>query len=300
MTGVQTCALPISWLTDCGLTMVHASPGVGKTFYLLGLSAAITRKELPEDFCGWKIKKGAGVLFVDGEMNPSVMQNRLAKIEAAYPNNPESKKNSLSLLSCMNFSRQTGKTINFSNVDCRNEFTKIIARHPAKIIILDNIVSLMSTKDENDAGAWSVINQWLLYFRAIGKSVIIVHHSSKRGTQRGTSHRSDNLDTIIKLESREDGVTVKFEKHRNFGGDEAVPIHIDFHIDDSMAIFTRSENSDVDKVKRDRFILKMHKKGRSQKHIIRKVEKVTGKKLSPGRISQIIAEMKKKEQNANA
>jgi hypothetical protein len=287
------------WLTDCGLTMVHAAAGVGKTFFLLGLSAAITRKKLPEDFCGWKIEKGAGVLFVDGEMPSTTMQSRLAKVEKAYPDTSASNKNSLSILSCMNYTQQTGKMINLSNEDCRNELTEIIVRHPAKIIILDNIVSLMTTKDENDAGAWSVINQWLVQLRFMRKSVIIVHHSSKHGGQRGTSHRTDNLDTVIKLHRREnDGVTVEFEKHRHFGVDEASPVHIDFHIDDNMAVFTRSESSDVDMAKRDKFIFKMHKKRRSYERIIKVIEKKYGQKLTKGRISQIVAEMKKKEQNA--
>jgi hypothetical protein len=97
----------------------------------------------------------------------------------------------------------------------------------------------------NSAGAWSVINQWLLYLRSMGKSVIIVHHNSKRGTQRGTSHRSDNLDTIINLnEAGDNGLRVAFEKHRNFGSMEAKPVDIDFKIDDRMAMFARAEHED--------------------------------------------------------
>jgi hypothetical protein len=283
------------WLNDCGLTMIHASPGVGKTYFLLGLSAAITRKKLPVDFCGWHIKKGASVLFVDGEMPSCAMQSRLAKVEAAHPNNPASKRNPLTLFSSMHYIRQTDKMINFSNAECRSEFSKYLRNHPAKIIILDNIVSLMTTKDENDAGAWSVINQWLLSLRGMGKSVIIVHHSSKHGTQRGTSHRTDNLDTIIKLSKTDGGIKAVFEKHRNFGGDEASSVYIDFNIDDTMAVFTKSENDDVDIAKRDRLIFKMSKKGRSQEYIIKKIKAKFGQELSKGRISQIVKRMKVEE-----
>jgi len=102
------------WLIDCGLTMVHSAPGVGKTFFLLGLSAAITRRELPDDFCGWTIKRGAGVIFVDGEMPPAITQSRLAKVLAGFPNNSASKKRRLWLLSGMNYSRQTGKILIYS------------------------------------------------------------------------------------------------------------------------------------------------------------------------------------------
>lgn len=278
------------WLTDCQLTMIHSAPGVGKTFFLLGMSAAITRKKLPEDFCGWKIRKGAGVLFVDGEMPSTIMQERLGKVEAAYPNNPASKENRLWLLSGAHLSRDTGKAINFSDEYWRKHFSKIAAHHPAKIIILDNIVSLMSTKDENDAGAWSVINRWLLYLRSIGKSVIIVHHSSKHGQQRGTSHRSDNLDTILKLDKQgEDVIKVSFEKHRNFGSAEASPIHIDFQVDKDKAVFTRQESDEFELEERNQEILAMHKAGKSNKEITEHFG------LSKGRISQILSEMEEEE-----
>ncbi len=195
------------------------------------------------------------------------------------------------MLSCMHYARQTGKIINFSDEYCRNVFSKIVAKHTAKIIILDNIVSLMSTKDENDAGAWSVINKWLLYLRGIGKSVIIVHHSSKHGTQRGTSHRSDNLDTILKLTSRgEDGFTVHFEKHRNFGGAEAAPVFIDFQVDEHKAVFTRRESEDFELEERNQEIWQMHKAGKSNKEIAEHFG------LSKGRVSQIIKEMKEDEE----
>lgn len=150
---------------------------------------------------------------------------------------------------------------------------------------MDNIVSLMSTKDENDAGAWSEINQWLVDLRTIGKSVIIVHHSSKHGGQRGTSHRCDNLDTIIKLDNHDDGVTVKFEKHRNFGGDEAVPVHIDFEIDDDKAVFARGQSSQVQMQERDQEIIAMIEAGKPQKEIADELG------ISKGRVSQIKKDM---------
>ena len=279
------------WLTDCQLTMIHAAPGVGKTNFLLGISTAITRKKLPMDFCGWKIKKGAGVLYVDGEMSAPHMQERLAKLEAAYPNNPTSKKNKLWLLSGAHLSRRTGKAINFSEEYWRDYFFKIVANHRAKIVILDNIVSLMSMKDENDAGEWSVINQWLLSMRAIGKSIIFVHHSSKKGTQRGTSHRSDNLDTILQLKIRiDEGFTVYFEKHRNFSYAEAAPVHIDCQFGKDKVVFTRHESEDIELEERNQEIWEMYKKGKSNKEIAEKYG------LSKGRISQIIKEMEEDDE----
>jgi putative DNA primase/helicase len=275
------------WLEDCGLTMIHSAPGVGKTLFLLGMSVAITRRKPPRDFCDWKIKCGVGVLYVDAEMPSPHMQKRLAELEAAYPNNPESKKNKLWLLSGAHLSRCTGKAINLSDEYWRDLLFNIIADHPAKVIILDNIVSLISMKDENDAGAWSVINQWLLRLRAMGKSIIFVHHSSKKNKQRGTSHRSDNLDTILRLDRiGQDGFTVSFEKHRNFHGAETKPVNINFKNDKNSVLFTRQESDKAEQKDRNLEIWKMHKAGTSHKDIAKKYG------ISEGRISQIVLKMK--------
>ena len=107
-----------------------------------------------------------------------------------------------------------------------------------------------------------------------------------------------NLKDCVAKADKEYGVTAKFEKHRNFGGDEASPVHIDINIDDNMAVFTESENSDVDMEKRDRFIYKLFKKGRRYDYIIKKIKKKTGQKLSRGRISQIVVAMKKMEEKS--
>ena len=45
----------------------------------------------------------------------------------------------------------------------------------------------------------AVANEWILYLRAKGKSVIFVHHAGKNGKQRGSSRREDVLDTVIFL-----------------------------------------------------------------------------------------------------
>jgi len=280
------------WLEDCGVTMIHSAPGTGKTLFLLAMCVAITRKKLPDDFCGWKIKLGAGVLYIDAEMPAPHMQKRLAKLEAAYSNNPESKKNKLWLLSGAQLSRLTGKTLNLSDEYWRELLFKIMADHPAKVIILDNIVSLTSMKDENDASAWSVINHWLLRLRAMGKSVIFVHHSGKKNQQRGTSHRMDNIDQALRLKARGDeGFTVHFEKKREFGGIEAAPVEIHIEFDNDKIFFSRQESDKTEQKDRNQEIGKLYKSGKPQKEIAKHFG------LTPGSISQIIKKMKKEIKN---
>ena len=55
-----------------------------------------------------------------------------------------------------------------------------------------------------------------------------IHHSGKNGSQRGTSAREDELDTVIKLQHAKDyraehgcEFEIIFEKNRGFEGDDA-------------------------------------------------------------------------------
>lgn len=72
--------------------------------------------------------------------------------------------------------------------------------------MLDNLSSLFRGVEENSADDWEVILAWLLKCRRYGISVVIIHHSGKDGSQRGTSRREDAAAWSIKLDAvgRED------------------------------------------------------------------------------------------------
>ncbi|OGT51934.1 MAG: hypothetical protein A3E84_03815 [Gammaproteobacteria bacterium RIFCSPHIGHO2_12_FULL_42_13] len=98
------------------------------------------------------------------------------------------------------------------------------------LIIIDNISCLAPSIKENDASDWAVLQTWILMLRSNGKSVLLVHHSGKGGTQRGTSKKEDVLDTVIFLERPNDyeasqgaRLIVRYEKNRGFFGDDAKP-----------------------------------------------------------------------------
>ena len=93
----------------------------------------------------------------------------------------------------------------------------------ADLIFLDNLSCLLWSGRENDADSWSVMQLWLLRLRAAGKSIVMLHHSGKNGSSRGTSRRHDVLDTVIKLDrpfnyTQQEGAKfeLSFEKTRIF------------------------------------------------------------------------------------
>ncbi|MCR4269155.1 AAA family ATPase [Nitratireductor sp. ZSWI3] len=71
-------------------------------------------------------------------------------------------------------------------------------RKPA-LIIIDNLSSMRMGVEENDNSALDLILLWLLSLRHKGYAILLVHHASKSGDQRGASRLEDLLDTTIKL-----------------------------------------------------------------------------------------------------
>ena len=69
----------------------------------------------------------------------------------------------------------------------------------AKLVVLDNLSSLVRSGRENEADTWQPVQDFLLRLRRKGVSVLLIHHAGKGGQQRGTSRREDVLDTVISL-----------------------------------------------------------------------------------------------------
>ena len=202
------------WLPTQGLAMIYAPRGVGKTHIALGIAYAVASNT---PFLGWQSMKARGVLYLDGEMPATLMQQRLAalvKAELLAPFNlitPDLQKNAMPDLA--SYKDQAMIEPYLENID---------------LIIVDNISTLCRHTKENEADSWAPVQEWALKMRASGKSVLFIHHAGKGGNQRGTSKREDILDTVIVLKRPEnykakDGAVfeIHFEKARGFLGQDA-------------------------------------------------------------------------------
>ncbi len=178
-------------------------------------------------FLHWKAETPHGVLYVDGEMPASILQERLARIvlmngDTSIPGKlriitPDLQKHGMPDLAT-------------------NEGQEIIERYidaDIDLIILDNISCLAPSIKENDASDWAPLQTWILKLRTKDKSVLLIHHSGKGGAQRGTSKKENVLDTVIFLERPKDyesnpgaRFNVKFEKNRGFFGEDAKPFEV--------------------------------------------------------------------------
>ena len=54
-------------------------------------------------------------------------------------------------------------------------------RYSAKLLILDNLSSLVRSGEGNDVDSWQPVQDFLLWLRRKGVSVLSIHHSDKGG-----------------------------------------------------------------------------------------------------------------------
>src|SRR3990167_5301822 len=205
------------WLPVQGLTMIYAPRGIGKTHVALGIAYAVANGST---FLNWQAPKPRGVLYLDGEMPATLMQERLRAL--------------------MKDQQQKSKALfQLLTPDLQNGAMPDLATHKGQemlepylkdidLIIVDNISTLCRNSKENEADSWIPVQDWALKQRAAGKSILFIHHAGKGGNQRGTSKREDILDTVIALKrpddySPKDGAVfqIQFEKARGFLGNDA-------------------------------------------------------------------------------
>ena len=204
------------WLLTQSLSMIYSWRGVGKTHVALGIAYAIASGG---SFLGWKAGKARKVLYIDGEMPGSALQDRLAAIVAASEVQPAP-----GMLNIVTPDLQPGAMPDLATREGQDAINGVIG--DVEVVILDNLSCLArGSGRENDAESWLAVAEWALAMRAQGRSVVFIHHSGKSGTQRGTSKREDLLDTVICLKrpcdyNPADGAVfeIHYEKARNLLG----------------------------------------------------------------------------------
>ena len=221
------------FLPERGLIEIYARTGVGKTTFALALALAAASGQ---SFFNWRVKKPWKVLYVDGEMAAREMQDRIHAASKYFKQDPKT-------IFDLRFISRDLETKGLPDIgDLTGQAWFESDLQWADLIFFDNISCLWWTGRENDADAWSIIQQWLLKLRAAGKSVVMLHHSGKNGSSRGSSRRHDVLDTVVKLERpydhlQKDGAKfeVHFEKSRGFVGNAAQPVGLVHTLSDGVS-----------------------------------------------------------------
>ncbi|MBT4448579.1 MAG: AAA family ATPase [Gammaproteobacteria bacterium] len=210
------------WFPSQGLVMLYAKTGVGKTHIALEIAYQLS---IGGSVFNWNIPKAMNTLYIDGEMPANAMQQRIASIATASQQEPIKK------FTVLNQDLIEGIMPDIGTIEGQKELEHLT--NETDLIIVDNISTLCRTGAENKADDWMLIQQWALRLRSQGKSVLFVHHAGKGGDQRGTSKRSDVLDTVMELKHPSDyehsqgaRFEIHFQKARGCMGDDIKPIEV--------------------------------------------------------------------------
>ena len=216
-------------LPEKGLAMLYAPRGMGKTYLALAMAHAVATGG---GILRWRATAPHSVLYIDGEMPLSLLQERMAAIVGAGQP-PET----FRLLAA---DHHDGGLLNLATPAGQQAIEPLLGG--VSLLVLDNISTLASAARDNDAESWSPVQEWILRLRRQGMSVLFVHHAGKGGQQRGTSRREDVLDTVIALRKPTDSkpadgarFEVHYEKARGLFGNAAKPFEASLEIVDGVA-----------------------------------------------------------------
>jgi putative DNA primase/helicase len=169
------------------LGLVFGWRGTGKSTFMLALALAMATGA---EFLGFLARKPAKVILLDGEMDLHSMQNRVRTVQNAL--NVKLTDN----LKIMSPELFAGVMPKLTTPEGQMEIDKALG-DDWDVLIIDNYSSFSSGRE--DADAWAPWLPWLLRHKRAGRTIIIVHHTGKNGTQRGASNHEDQMDFVMSL-----------------------------------------------------------------------------------------------------
>ena len=270
----------ISPVIPCqGLVMVYAMRGIGKTHFALHLSYAVATGQM---IFRWKAVTPRRVLYLDGEMPASAMQERLAGIVASYAKEP--------LPGFMQIITPDTQPLSMPNLATpEGQAALAPCLEGVDLLVVDNLATLCRAGRENESESWLPIQEWILSLRRRGMSVLLVHHANKGGGQRGTSSREDVLDTVIVLRRPQDyrpeegaRFEVHLEKARGIIGDDAKPFEAKLIQDGDAQVWACRDIEDMEL----EMVARLHADGLP----IRDIAEETG--LSKSKVGRLVKRLK--------
>lgn len=206
------------WIQEQSITLISGWRGTGKTWLALSILNAISKGV---KFGPWETETSVASLYLDGEMTIQDMQYRAKQLEM-----DQERKEPIYLYSDAHATNEGLPRANLLDEKWRSEMKALLLDRGIKLWVVDNIASLAPGINENAKDEWDPINEYLLSLRFAGIATILLHHVGKKGGQRGTSAREDNIDTSIILKQPGDYETeegcrfvMEFKKNRVVCGD---------------------------------------------------------------------------------
>ena len=159
------------WFREGDTGFVFSFRGVGKTWLAYALARAIARGEGVGPWA--KGEEAARVCYLDGEMPAELMQER----DKAFGEPCEN----LILINHEILFDRTGLVLNLARAEVQTAITQWCIDGGFKVLVIDNLSTLVSGVKENDSDAWEILLPWLLDLRRKKIAVLLVHHAGRNG-----------------------------------------------------------------------------------------------------------------------
>lgn len=186
------------WLRVGGYGMIHATPGVGKSWLALAIAMTVAGGgRLIE----WEVGEPSPVLFIDAEMSLADNLDRqnalLGSIEGI--NEQALDDNLLTLTKLEYAEKHPGSEWPTPEHDA-NRLYRWAMLSGAKLVVLDNLRGLTRVDDENSATQWHLLHDLSARLKAAGVAVLLVHHDDKHGSNyAGSGHLDVPLEARLHL-----------------------------------------------------------------------------------------------------
>ena len=194
------------WRTEENV-MIYSKTGVGKSWLSLSIAACITGQG-KMSVCDWENEIVRRVLLMDGEMSVRDYQNRLPILIKATGGDPEKVRENLDFVPRQR-QEQYEYFTNLANEDNQGQLINYAKSRDIDTLILDNLSTLTEFDNENNSESMKLFQKFLLRARSEGLQTLVVHHMRKGKeddeSNRGSSVLGVSLDTILRLESPDNG-----------------------------------------------------------------------------------------------
>jgi hypothetical protein len=182
---LQVTATGSSVLHHPSLGELHASRGVGKTNFGIGLFDALATGG---EFLCYKATRPFKTIYFDGEMDASDLQQALSLLA-------EENDNFTLVARC---EQPDNFMPSIATAEGLAWCEEAIIRSGAEVAIFDNW-STLANVGTNEEEAFFEFSAWCRKMRLRGVTIIYDHHDGKSGTQRGHTKPEDTLNWVIGL-----------------------------------------------------------------------------------------------------
>lgn len=207
------------WLRESESALIYAPTGVGKSMFTLTLTIAMAGGG---SVMGWHCVKPRKVLYWDGEMAMEDIKDRLELLHQTVEGlDIEAYRKNLTIIARSN-QNQTAIFPDLSEEEGRDCVRKCAVNGEFDLTVIDNLSTMASIENENEAGQFNEILNFLMVMKQHGRACVLVHHTNKAGSgPRGSSKLETTFEVMMKL-TRTAGVmqgsgtafTLEWEKTR--------------------------------------------------------------------------------------